>query len=164
MNQQENSSTLLFNTADDRLKSQLSRIDGLDTKVGVVFGLSNAILIGLVGFLVFLERPIPLAVRIFATGSGTAYFVTLWLLLRAYGISKWSFRPNLETLQEICRDTQYQGHPDVIRQWIADECIRSYQENRTRLIDKSRLASQALIGLGSQAMLLGLAAIALIVN
>jgi hypothetical protein len=101
-----------------------------------------------------------LTVYILAGGSVAAYIASLWLLLRAYRISHWDYRPNLLNLREICANPQYHGHADVVREWVADECVTAYDYNKTRLANKVRAASQALIGLGAQAILLALAGVA----
>lgn len=164
VSQQNNSTGVFYDMALDRLKSQISRMDGVDTKIGVTFGLANGLLIALLGFGTFLERPISLAVQLFVGASVVAYLVTLALLLITYRMSHWDYRPHLVRLQEICADPQYHDNADVIKEWIADECVRAYEYNKPLIANKIYRATQALVGLGAQAILLALAGVASLLN
>lgn len=58
MSAQEDNMEILSTIAFGKLKTQISSIDGLDNKIGVMFGLTNGLLIGLLGFVGFIEKPI----------------------------------------------------------------------------------------------------------
>ena len=75
---------ILYNISLDRLDTQIKRIDGIDTKIGMTFGLSNGIIAALVAFIAFLIPPIPLLVLVFATLTAAAYIATLIILFLAY--------------------------------------------------------------------------------
>lgn len=157
MSQEDDNIRVLCGLAVDRLKSQIGRVDGIDNKVGIVFGLSNGLVVALLVFLATLPKPLHVPVYILSSSSLVAYIVTLWLLLRAYRISRWDYRPNLLDLRELCADPQYHGHGDVIGEWVADECVTAYNYNEPRLANKARAASQSIIALGIQGVLFALA-------
>lgn len=145
---------ILYYIALDRLNAQIKRMDGIDVKIGVTFGLANGVIAALVAFAAFLTHPVSRLVLVFATLSAVAYIITLILLFFAYRWGKWSFKPNLERLRKICTSHKYRGYPDIVKEWIAEECIRSFGSNRQPLLNKVNLANLALISLSAQGLLL----------
>lgn len=145
---------ILYNISLDRLDTQIKRIDGIDAKIGMTFGLSNGITVALVAFTAFLSPPIPLLVLVFATLTATAYIATLIVLFLAYKSGRWYFNPRLEKLRNICTNTKYKAYSEIIKKWVADECIRSFQKNRQPILDKANLADKALYALSAQGLCL----------
>ena len=162
MNRQDENIDIWFNMTMDRLKSQIGRIDGMDSKIGITFGLANGVLIALLG--VFAGKSLSVATQLLGVASIAAYIVTLGLLMRAYATSHWDYRPNLSDLNKICSDHQYNGHTAIVKKWIADECLTAYKTNKTKIARKGQAASQALYSLGGQAILFALAGVAHVIS
>lgn len=145
---------ILFQIATNRLETQIKRIDGIDTKIGVIFGLANGIIAVLVVFITFLPHPVPLLALISVILTVVAYFITLALLYLAYRWGRWSFRPELNRLRDICTSSQYRDYPEIVKEWIADECIRSFESNSKPISNKVKLANSALKVLPVQVLFL----------
>lgn len=155
---------ILFQIAIERLDAQIKRVDGADTKIGVIFGLTNGLIAALGAFVVFLKYPITWPVLVFITLTGVTYIIVLVLLYRAYRWGKWLFNPDLETLKDICIDPQYHDYPEIVKEWVADECIYSLENNEKPLSNKVRLANRALIALSAQGIFLVASFISYIFN
>ena len=150
---------ILYQIAIDRLDAQIKRINGIDTKIGMTFGLTNGITAALVVFIVFLPRPISQSVLTLTILTGVAYAVTLSFLFFAYRWGRWSFNPDVTRLKAICTDPKYHDYPHLIKEWVAVECMRSLESNRQPLTNKVRLANKALITLSAQGLLLAVSLI-----
>lgn len=155
---------ILYQIAIDKLDAQIKRIDGIDTKIGVTFGLTNAIIAALVALVTFITRPVPQLVLIFAILSAVSYLVTLIFLFFAYRYSKWSYRPDINRLKEICTDPRYHDYSHLVKEWIAVECIRSIEWNSRPLTNKLRRAYRALIAISAQGLFLAAACISYLLN
>lgn len=155
---------ILYEIAIERLDAQIKRIDGVDNKIGVMFGLTNAIVAALVAFIVLLPSPVPQLVSIFATLSAFTYLVTLIFLFFAYKSRGWSFRPDIKRLREICTDLQYHNYPEIVKEWVADECIRSLEWNSPPLVNKVMLSNNALYPLSAQGLFLAVSFICYLFN
>lgn len=78
----------------------------------------------------------------------------MMLLVCSYLIRRWDFRPNLSALKEICTDEQYDGFPEIIRGWVAEECMDAYDYNSIGIVQKRRLTFRALAFVLVQTILL----------
>ena len=159
MSSQNNNVLVLYDVTLDKLKSQVNRIDSIDSKVGITFGLANGLLVTLLGFVVVIDRPVALLVQVFITASIIAYLVSLLLLVKAYYTSHWDYGPDPDKLREICIDPKYRNYPDIVKEWIVDECIRAYEYNRKHIAGKASKASWAIVTLGAQAITFALAGV-----
>ena len=155
---------ILYQIAIDRLDAQIKRMDGIDTKIGMTFGLTNGITAALAAFIAFLPRSVSELVLIFATLTAVAYLVTLVFLYFAYRWGKWSFNPEINTLKGICTASQYHDYPEIVKEWVANECIRSLESNRQPITKKVRLANRALITLSVQGLFLTICFISYLFN
>jgi len=145
---------ILYEIAIERLDAQIKRIDGVDNKIGVTFGLTNAIVAALVAFIVLLPPPVPRLVSILATLSACSYLVTLIFLFFAYRSRGWSFRPDIKRLREICTDPKYHDYPHLVKEWIANQCVRSLEWNSQPLVNKVLLSNNTLYPLSAQGLFL----------
>ena len=156
---------VLYQIAIDRLDAQIKRIDGIDAnKIGMTFGLTNGITASLVAFITFIPRPVPQLVVIFATLAAIAYVVTLVFLFFAYRRGEWSFRPELKTLKNICTDPKYHDYPQIVKEWVAVECILSIERNSQPLTNKAKLADRPLVTLSIQGLFLAVAFVSYLFN
>ena len=145
MNTEKKSSVdILFDFAIKTLKDQISRIDGTDTKIGVIFGLTNALAAALGGFVFVCRDTISWPVFISIALSVVLYVCTLVFLYRSYQWGKWNNRPDIRRLKEICTSDEYRPYPEVVKEWIIDECIESVEWNSKPLSDKVDNANWAL--------------------
>lgn len=152
--QTETNIDILYQMAIDRLNDQFKRIDGADSKIGVTFGLTNGLAAALIAFITLCPSQLTTAVLIFAILSSLAYITTLILLFIAYRKSNWSFRPDVKTLRGICTSPEYQNYPEIVKKWVADECILSINRNNRLIAIKLRRAYRALVALSAQGLLL----------
>jgi hypothetical protein len=84
-----------------------------------------------------------------------AYALLLIAVARAYRVQKWSFRPDPATLRDNC-----ETYPDdVMRVWVARECIASIESNDPRLVRKGRYVLAAMVLVAADALLLSGAAL-----
>lgn len=145
---------ILYEIAIDRLNTQIKTIDGIDNKIGITFGLANGITASLIAFVALITKPVPQLTLIFVILSFIAYVITLFLLFFAYKYERWSFNPHLKTLRDICTDPKYHDYPDIIKGWVADNCIISLELNRQPITMRLRRAYRALISISSQGLFL----------
>lgn len=145
---------VFYDVASSRLDEQVGRIDALDAKAATAFGFSAALL-PIFGVFFATSNPPKAATGLYAAAL-IVYIALLVATSRAYGVSGWSFRPGLETLEGHCKTRQ-----DVeVRQWAAEECVRSITANEPRLRLKATYAKAALLLLAVDAVLLSIAALA----
>lgn len=156
---------VLYEIAISRLREQIKRVDGLDARLGAYFGLTNGITAALVAFTVFVDRPITQPVQILASLTFASYVVTLVFLYFAYQTHRrWSYRPSLSTLREICTDPQYHDYPQTVKRWVALQCTRSIEWNELPLIHKARQSYRPLVTLSAQGAFLAAACICYLLN
>lgn len=148
---------ILYQMVIDRLDAQIKRVDGADTKIGVIFVITNTITAALASFMTLIPKPIPLVVLIFAILAATAYVVTLSFLFTAYWKYRWSYNPDIKTLRDVCADPKYRHHTNIVKRWVVNECIRSFEWNSRPLIMKVRQSYRALIAVSAQGLLLAAA-------
>jgi hypothetical protein len=139
--------------------AQLDRTDKLNVTSMAVFSTSAALLpiFGVLLALVEKGHPRP-ALWLYVAALGT-YVVLLVVGAFAYGISRWSQRPEPGTLQTV--SAVYDD--ESVRFWVAAECVRSLEANRAALGRKAFLTSAAIVLLAIDAGLLSLAVASLLV-
>ena len=164
MSDQETNVKILSHIAFEKLKTQIASIDGLDNKVGVMFGLTNGLLIGLLGYVGFLEKPISNVILHLFYISVVAYLLNTFVLVLSYRIRRWDFRPNLVALKKICSEVAYKGFPETIEAWVAAECMSAYDYNDVRIVQKRRLTFWALVFILLQTVLLIVIATLVVIN
>ena len=157
----QDSIDILYDNATSRLQSQIQRIDGADTKIGIIFGLTNGLAVALGGCVVLNQNTINWIVFVTLALSGLAYLIIMIQLYFAYRWGKWSFRPEIQRLREICTSSKYRNYPNVVKEWIADECILSVNTNKGPLSKKVATANGALKVLAAQGLFLVLTYISL---
>jgi hypothetical protein len=145
---------VFYDVASSRLDEQVGRIDALDAKAATAFGFSAALL-PIFGVFFATSNPPNTATALYSVAL-IVYIALLVVTSRAYGVSGWSFRPDLATLE---------GHSktrpeDDVRLWAAEECVRSITANEPRLRLKATYAKTALILLAVDAVVLSVAALA----
>ena len=162
--ERKTSSDIFYEIAINRLNVQIERIDGIDTKIGVTFGLTNGITATLIAFITFIPRPVTQLVSTFAILAASAYVATLVLLFFAYRKSRWSFNPDVKTLKDICTDPKYHDYPEVVKEWVANQCIRSLELNSRPITNKLRRAYRALGAVSAQGLFLTASCISYLLN
>lgn len=143
-----------YDIATSRLDAQMQRIDQLDAKVATAYASASGILAVFAGLLSLTSLPpntVVKAIVLALLGLSLGVYLALVLcLFVAYRVSEWSLRPDLHTLQ-----ADYEHYDDaVMREWIADECIRSIVANEPRIANKARWLYWALIALAFEALML----------
>lgn len=137
---------ILYEVALDRLNAQIRRIDGIDNRLGVTFGLANGIIAALAAFVILARPPIPPTVTILTRVCFASYVISLVFLCLAYlRYRLWSFRPDPSTLYSIYKDPTYRGYPSIVKEWVAKECIKSIHWNGPRITLKVKHSFGALI-------------------
>lgn len=144
-----------YDVATARLDEQIERANGLHAKLATAYGFSAAILptFGALLALAKPDRP-QAAVILYAVAMGI-YIVMLGFAAAGYRVSRYSLRPDLETLKAHS-DT----HSDpTMRVWVANECLLSIETNEPKLHRKAVLTTWLLGLLALEAVLLTLAAL-----
>lgn len=146
--------SVYYDVASSRLDAQMQRIDQLDVKVATAYASGSAILAIFAGLMAITSLPANRAIRIavlalLALSIGVYVALVVFLFL-AYRVSDWSLRPDLATLKRNCASYD----EDVMREWVADECILSVQENEQGIANKAYWLYLALVALAGEAALL----------
>ncbi len=143
---------VLYEVAMNRLQAQMEQIDAIDAKLGTILGFASAILAIFAGFMALgnLERPL-FALVLFGLAF-LAYLALVIVTIYGYRLIEWHFRPDLNTLQEHCRSFD----EAVMKTWVADECIRSINDNRDNIAYKASSANRAVYLLALEVILLAL--------
>ena len=143
-----------YEIATSRLDEQTERGNGLDAKLATTFGFSAAILPIFGVLLAIAKTDRPRAAVVAYLIAMAVYVVMNGLAIAAYRVSTFSYRPDLDTLQTHCKTLT----DDVLRQWVANECVLSILSNDPLLRTKAWRANWALGLLAAEALLLTVAA------
>ncbi|MGZ4289602.1 MAG: hypothetical protein ACXVRK_06265 [Gaiellaceae bacterium] len=143
-----------YDIATRRLDEQTERGNGLDTKLATAFGFSAAILPVFGALLAVAKNDRPEAALILYVVAMGVYVLMLFFAVRAYRVTKFSLRPDLETLKANCE--RYDD--DAMRTWVANECVLSIDANEPRLHTKAVRVTWTLGLLALDALLLTAAA------
>jgi len=156
---------VFYTVATDRLNAQMQQIDQLDAKIATIYSVASVILAFFAGLLTIATLPSNRGIRItdfVLLGLAIlVYAVLAVFLLKAYRVRDWSLRPNLPTLQAHCAEYTEDG----MQEWVADECVRSIEVNKPKIVQKGEWLNNALFALAAEAGLIALAgAITLLVK
>jgi len=151
---------VLYDVARDRLNTQLQSVDQLDAKGATIYSFASAVLGFFAALLSLSASPKTSPADLLFFGAlvfaGLVYIVLIVCVLRAYQVSaKWSFRPDLQTLQSNC--ATYSS--SQMQLWVGRECVHSYVENESLIAQKARHLHTALLLLPAEAILLTCAAV-----
>lgn len=141
-----------YEIATSRLDEQRRRANTLDTKAGSILSFGSIVL------------------SIFGAALATSGELSRWLALpiiaalvvyvflaivsyRAYQIRQYDFRPDVTTLQQ--HNAEYRE--DLLREWVADECVRSIDHNEPLLIDKAMMIARAVKLMTAETIILTIA-------
>jgi hypothetical protein len=145
---------VFYDVASSRLDEQIGRIDALDGKTSTIYGFTAALL-PIFGVFFATTDPPTLAAALYVIAI-FVYFGLLVATTAAYRVTDWSLRPDLATLEQYSRTYS----EDVVRQWAADESVRSITANEPQLNRKSTWVTTASWLLAADALLLSVAAVA----
>lgn len=148
---------VLFDATQRLLDAHVSSNDLLDARATTALSTGSAVLPVTIGLLNLVERGASLSegtTRCIETAL-VAYGCLLLGTLTIFAVRNLSFRPHIETLSLYAK----QGYDGAtLRRWVAEEYIRSIEENRTRLLWKSRVALGIVVALIAEALALAMAA------
>jgi hypothetical protein len=148
---------LFFELARDRLNTQLSSIDALDSKIGVLFSLSSGLL-GILAAVVALrsagEEAISRPVWGLLVAAGVAYAFVACSAVRAYRARSWGVGPSLlKTWNALWGEDT-----DARIKWrVANRIWADYENNRRAVRTKTDSLLMAFTGVIIQSLLLVLA-------
>jgi hypothetical protein len=143
-----------YDIATRRLDEQTDRANGLDTKLATAFGFSAAILPVFGALLAVAKNDRPKSALILYLAAMGVYLIMLFFAVRAYRVTKFSLRPDLDTLKANCE----KYNDEAMRAWVANECILSIHTNEPRLHRKAVRVTWTLGLLAVDAVLLTVAA------
>jgi len=92
---------------EHRLTAIWSAVDAIDTKTNIALGFASTILVLLAGFYALGSREWPLPSLVLFGLALVAYIVVVVLSLLAYRTKAWSYRPDMSTLLQHCKDQKY---------------------------------------------------------
>jgi hypothetical protein len=148
---------LFYELARDRLNTQLSTIDALDSKIGLLFSLAS----GLLGILaaVFALRPvtgedrISILALLLLIAAGVAYCFVAYGGIRAYRIRSWDVGPDLT---KVWNDLW--SLDDSLVKWRVANALRAdYEANQDAVDEKRDALFMVFAGIIVQSLLLALA-------
>jgi hypothetical protein len=149
---------LFYELARDRLSTQLSLIDALDSKVISLLGFASALL-GILAAVFALrasratESTGVLGVLLLAAASVT-YGVVAWHGIRAYRSRSINLGPDL---REVWDATWSDGDDALVKWQVANACWSHYEENRVVQETKSNALPPMLVAVVIQSVLVVLA-------
>lgn len=130
----QSSPQVFYEVVMNRLDAQMNRMEAVDRKLASLIGFASVIIAVFAAALQlhgFAQRS-PYAMILLGL-AGASYITLIAFALRAYRFRKWDFRPNLKTLGEHCM----KYNDSTMRQWVAQECLRSYTDNEKKLSCKT---------------------------
>jgi hypothetical protein len=147
-----------------RLDAQMGQIDQLDAKLATLFGFASAILGIFAGLLTVTALPSNVVAKIIITVivaiASLVYFWIISCLYKAYQIASWSLRPDYKKLESYTETNS----EDEVKGWVADECVRSIDENEAHIKNKAWYIHCAMVALPVEAMLLVVAGLVAMVS
>lgn len=150
----QSSSQVFYEVTMNRLDAQMKRMEAIDSKLASLIGFASVIIAIFAAALQLgkVAQP-PLYALVLLGLAGATYIALMVFALRAYRFRKWSFRPNLEKLEEYCMN-----YGDaMMKEWVARECLRSYRDNEKKLSSKTSDGRKAMCLLAIETTLLILA-------
>lgn len=123
---------------------QNRRVSVLNQKLVTTFTLNVAVVAVFVASLRLTGGPLPLAVDCLFYSTIFLFVVGVIVAARAYAVSTWYRRPDLEQLREHL--SVYDS--SLMTAWVADEIVLAWRENE-RLIDIKAARVQWAIGLAA---------------
>ena len=148
----ESKLTMACEVVEHRLTALWSAVDAIDTKLNIALGFASTILVLLAGFYSLGSRTWPLSSLVLFGLALVAYIVLAVLSIKAYRVKAWSYRPDIDTLLQHCKDKKYSVAD--IKQWVADECNKSCYDNLDKLNKKATLTNRVLVTLAVETILL----------
>jgi hypothetical protein len=132
-----------YDVATRRLDEQIDRIGALDTKAATALSAAAALL-PIFGALVaaFTTSVDSAAATLYGIGL-VIYLGMIGSAVFASRVSKWDFRPDLDTLAGHAK-TESEA---TVKNWVAQECVRSITSNAPKLTKKSLYVDLSLVGL-----------------
>ncbi len=150
----QSSPQVFFDVTMNRLDAQMNRMEAIDRKLASIIGFASVIIaVFAAAFRVGGVEQLPLCAIVLLGLAGAIYIALIAFAVRAYRFRKWSFRPNLERLQELCRKRD----DPAMREWVAGQCLVSYRANETKLLSKTSHGRKAMWLLAIETALLILA-------
>jgi hypothetical protein len=148
---------VLFDATQRLLDTHVSSSDVLDARATTMLSTGSTVLPVTIGLLNLVKDGAALSesTRHCVEIALSAYVALLISVLTIFWIRNLSFRPNIETLKGYA-DQGYDGA--ALRRWVAEEYVGSIEENRTRLLWKSRVAFVVVVALIIEALALAGAA------
>jgi hypothetical protein len=133
-----------YELATARLADQMKQIETIDTKTDKVIGYSTATL-GLYGAaLTVVGKSLNPVGFTFASFFFLAAFVVYVAVnisaLRAYQVRNYSYRPDMEVLQQNADELT----EDALRTWVARECVISLRENDDIITNRTTELARAI--------------------
>jgi len=130
----QSSPQVFYEVAMNRLDAQMNRMEAIDRKLASLMGFASVIIAIFVAALQFgpLSRGALYVITLLGL-AGASYVALIIFAIRAYRFMEWDFRPNLKKLDEYCK----QYGDSIMRDWVARECLCSYEDNEKKLVSKT---------------------------
>jgi hypothetical protein len=149
---------LFFELARERLNTQLSTIDALDGKIGLLFSLASGLL-GILAAVLALrsatgEDSISRAALAVVIAAGIAYCVVAYAGITAYLARVWKIGPDLSQVWEVL----WTADADALVKWkVATAIWADYEANRDSVQAKTNALTTLFAGIIIQSLLLAVA-------
>lgn len=150
---------IFYEIAANRLDTQWTQIEAVDRKIATYFAFASAILAIFAAVFQF-AKPAqwPLFAFILSGVAVAIYIALVVFALRAYRFMRWSYRPDLQTFKQYCLTYD----EAIVKQWVADECIRSIKTNEDRIAIKTSAARKVIWLLAAETIIVAMTLLLLI--
>ena len=143
-----------YDVAVSKLETQMQSIDQLDVKVATVFVSASGILAIFAGLLSqaspSTNHGVWIALLVFSILVGSVYVALAAFLYRAYRTRDWDYGAKLTQL----KDNSTIRDKDIVQYWVANACVKSFNDNTARITKKAQLLDKAFFAFGAEVLLL----------
>lgn len=145
-------SALAYDVSKAEVGALLEAVDGLDTKIGLIFGFASAILTAPAAFLAIDDSSPGVCTVVLLSLGGGFYLTCALLAYFGFRVKMLGIGPKLNELWANAHNSDYDE--ETLRWWAADTYKRAYEQNRPHWLEKGRWTELAMFALFVQTVLM----------
>ena len=133
---------IAYEVALRRLDSQMSNVDIIENKAGIVLGLTSTLIAIFAGALALAADDLTtIAVASpFAVVTLVLYLYIMRIGLESIRTGDWDEQPNWDDLLKAANDVDLES----LRKWVAEGCVLSLQANQPKIQQKAQGVNRAI--------------------
>ena len=143
---------LAYDVSKGEVETLLEAVDGLDTKIGLIFGFASAILTAPAAFLAIDDSSPPVYTIVLLSLGGGFYLTCALLSFLGFRVKMMGIGPRLDELWAHAHNSDYDE--ETLRWWAADTYRHAYEQNRPHWLEKGRWTELAMFALFVQTVLM----------